>query len=276
MSIFVSDSRDFPKSPKIPANATLINITRLIKMKLFHKIHLWLSVPFGLVMTVTCLSGAILVFEKEITGMLNSRQEAVVKIGEGKAGTEISNTYKENSDKDTAVIKKNVKKTYPFFKTTRSIHRWLLDKPTGKKISAGRTIVGISTLMMALVLASGLVIWWPHSGKALRNRLTVSCSNGMRRFLHDTHSSLGFYVCLILFIMAITGLSWSFTWWGYGMKSLISVLAPEANPMKLIWLIHTGAWGGLFSKALWFISALIGATLPLTGYYMWFKRIKKH
>ena len=35
--------------------------------KIFHKIHLWLSVPFGIFITLTCFSGAMLVFEKEIT-----------------------------------------------------------------------------------------------------------------------------------------------------------------------------------------------------------------
>ena len=35
--------------------------------KAFRKIHLWLSVPFGLIITVICLSGAALVFEDEVT-----------------------------------------------------------------------------------------------------------------------------------------------------------------------------------------------------------------
>ena len=35
--------------------------------KLFRHLHLWLSVPFGLVVTVVCLTGAMLVFEDEVT-----------------------------------------------------------------------------------------------------------------------------------------------------------------------------------------------------------------
>ena len=34
--------------------------------KIFRKIHLWLSIPFGLIITLICLSGAALVFEKEV------------------------------------------------------------------------------------------------------------------------------------------------------------------------------------------------------------------
>ena len=35
---------------------------------------------------------------------------------------------------------------------------------------------------------------------------------------------------------------------------------------------HTGSWGGVWTKLLYFLAALIGATLPLTGYYLWWKR----
>ena len=34
--------------------------------KAFRIIHLWLSVPFGLIFTVICFSGAALVFEDEV------------------------------------------------------------------------------------------------------------------------------------------------------------------------------------------------------------------
>lgn len=34
--------------------------------KIFRKIHLWLSVPFGLIITLICFTGAMLVFEDEV------------------------------------------------------------------------------------------------------------------------------------------------------------------------------------------------------------------
>ncbi len=37
--------------------------------KAFRKIHLWLSVPFGVIITLICFSGAMLVFENEIMQM---------------------------------------------------------------------------------------------------------------------------------------------------------------------------------------------------------------
>lgn len=35
--------------------------------KIFRTLHLWLSVPFGLLVSLICFSGAMLVFENEIT-----------------------------------------------------------------------------------------------------------------------------------------------------------------------------------------------------------------
>ena len=30
-------------------------------MKIFHKIHLWMALPFGIVMAIVCLTGALLI-----------------------------------------------------------------------------------------------------------------------------------------------------------------------------------------------------------------------
>ena len=39
-----------------------------------------------------------------------------------------------------------------------------------------------------------------------------------------------------------------------------------------IYSIHTGAWGGLFTRICYFLAALFGASLPLTGYYIFYQR----
>lgn len=44
------------------------------------------------------------------------------------------------------------------------------------------------------------------------------------------------------------------------------------NLRGLIYSLHVGTWGGPATKVLYFLAALIGATLPLTGYYLWLKK----
>lgn len=51
--------------------------------RIFRKIHLWLSVPFGLIITLVCFSGAMLVFEKELTRLFGDNTYKVERaVGE--------------------------------------------------------------------------------------------------------------------------------------------------------------------------------------------------
>ena len=49
--------------------------------KVFRKIHLWLSVPFGLLITLICFSGAMLVFETEVMELCHRDLYYVEKVG---------------------------------------------------------------------------------------------------------------------------------------------------------------------------------------------------
>ena len=50
--------------------------------KLFSKFHLWVSVPFGLIITITCFTGALLMFEEEVTALCGGDVAAVTPVGE--------------------------------------------------------------------------------------------------------------------------------------------------------------------------------------------------
>lgn len=51
---------------------------------------------------------------------------------------------------------------------------------------------------------------------------------------------------------------------------------PRSDKMKgWIYSFHTGSWGGIITKIIQFIAALIGFILPLSGYYMWWKRTSR-
>ena len=48
--------------------------------KIFRQIHLWLSVPFGLIITLICFSGAMLVFENEVMELARHELYYVKKV----------------------------------------------------------------------------------------------------------------------------------------------------------------------------------------------------
>ena len=48
---------------------------------------------------------------------------------------------------------------------------------------------------------------------------------------------------------------------------------PREKLQGWVYTLHVSSWGGWFSRILGFLAALLGATLPLTGYYFWIKRL---
>ena len=188
---------------------------------------------------------------------------------------------------------------------------------------------------------------------------------GLTRFWHGLHVAGGMYALLLLLVMALTGLTWSFGWyrtgfyalWGGEMQSgngragtnvqvekkvreagkerkasvdfthwqyvyeqlaaenpgyrQITVNANQTATMPAsafgntrgtnrydfdttgkitgftiyhdqpasgkirgwIYSLHVGTWGGILMRIFYFLVALLGATLPLTGYYLWIRRL---
>lgn len=218
--------------------------------KIFRQIHLWLSVPFGLIISVLCLSGAALVFENEIMHVCRHDFYYVAKVGTtplpaGELAEKVAATLPDSitvtgitlSSDPTRAYQVNLSKPRrasvyidpytgeikgrherpPFFITMFRLHRWLLDsmKPDGG-IFWGKMIVGTSTLMFVFVLISGLIIWIPRTAKALKNSLKINVSKGWRRFWYDLHIAGGVYTFVFLLVMSLTGLTWSFEWYRNG------------------------------------------------------------
>jgi uncharacterized iron-regulated membrane protein len=227
--------------------------------KFLKKIHLWLSVPFGIIITLICLSGASLVFENEITELCNHDKYYVQQVGNKAINldsllTQISTTLPDSVEITGVTISNNPERTYQvslskpnrasifvdqytgevtgqyermgFFATMFKLHRWLLDAPAGRESgSAGKTIVGIATLLLVVIVLTGLVLWLMHPKK----RVKISVRNGMPRFWHDLHVSGGVYATIFLLALALTGLTWSFSWYRTGFYNLCGVEASAGN-----------------------------------------------
>lgn len=380
--------------------------------KIFLKFHLWLAVPFGIIVTLICFSGAMLVFEPEAVKVLrhdilyvdNPQHTALpidilVKNVEKTLPEDVKVTgvtmYSDPEfackvnlskprraavyvDQYTGKVKGKYERP-AFFDFMQRLHRWLLDsRDDSGGVFWGRTIVGISTIVFVLVLLSGVVIWWPRTARILRNSLKITTSKSRHLLWRSLHVAGGMYVLLLLLAMALTGLTWSFTWYSKGFYALFGVnevpksgavayaeqQAKDAanaknktgkaddnagkdektadvyaewqgvydtlrarnvkfdnitvsdgtadvafgglgnqraadkytfNPAdgRIIsvslyadgdtsskirgWIlsVHMGSWGGLLTRILWFIAALFGSTLPITGYYLWIRRLRR-
>ena len=225
--------------------------------KIFRQIHLWLSVPFGLIISLICFSGAMLVFENEVMELVRHElyyvkkvetvslpvdrllEEVELTLPDSVSVTGINvfsdperawqvNLSKPRRasvyvDQYTGEIKGKYERP-AFFVTMFRLHRWLLDsmKADGG-VFWGKMIVGVSTLLFVVVLISGIVIWWPRTRKALKNSLRISVGRGFRRFWYDLHVAGGMYALFFLLAMALTGLTWSFGWYRAGFYKVFGV-----------------------------------------------------
>lgn len=384
--------------------------------KLFRKIHLWLSVPFGIFITLICFSGAMLVFEKEITEMCRRDLYFVEEVKEQPLPLDelmrtVAATLPDSVTITGVTISPDTERAYqvslskprrasiyvdqytgevkgrserlPFYDTMFHLHRWMLGSSQG----FGKLLVGTSTLLLVIILVTGLLMWLTNKHKPLVKSLTISFTKGWPRFWHDLHVAGGIYATIFLLLLALTGLTWSFSWYRTGFYSLFGVEAtarqgsggraegssaerpkssetpahesgdavqpdsamhhrrsgrsprapfahwqevyehlamehpgyrqitlaegsasvvpagrnslrsgdrfdfdvrsgkitsgkPYAEQDKgtkmrsTVYTMHVGSWGGIFTRILTFLSALLGATLPLTGYYLWLKKLK--
>lgn len=232
--------------------------------KFFKQIHIWLLIPFGLVISITCFTGAMLIFETEITESVQrdlyyvdsvdgepmplpellSRVESTLEEGQRITGVTISDdparTYKVNlsQPKRAAIYVDQYSgevlgqaERLEFFRTMFLLHRWLMDErpEDNNAIFWGKMIVGVSTLMFVVILISGIVIWVPRSITAWKNRSKIAVTKGWHRFWYDLHVAGGIYATLLLLAMALTGLTWSFEWYREDFYKLFGVELAEQS-----------------------------------------------
>lgn len=150
--------------------------------KIFLKFHLWLSVPFGIIVTLICFSGAMLVLEPEAVKLLRHDMlyvdgpqhtalpiESLVRSVEQTLPEDVRVTGVTMYADPEMACKVNLSKPrraavyvdqytgevkglyerLAFFATMLKLHRWLLDnRDDSGGVFWGRTVVGISTIVL--------------------------------------------------------------------------------------------------------------------------------
>ncbi|OWW25609.1 sulfite reductase [Zobellia sp. OII3] len=212
--------------------------------KFINDVHLWLGLASGIVLFLVCLSGTLLVFEDEIKSFFTDDFVVEATQGEKMSIELLSDKLKEEGDITAVTLPATAKEPYlfsiktdpkqrrgstyyvnpytgeyqkelkssldGFFMTMFRLHRWLL-----LDIEIGRPIVGIATIIFLILSISGIVLWFPKrlKWKNFKPGFKIKFSANWKRINHDLHNTLGFYACIFLVIMCLTGLCWSFQWY---------------------------------------------------------------
>ena len=215
-------------------------------IKTIKKIHLWLSLPFGLFITILCVSGATLAFEREITECLHPEVYTVDPQGRqplplGQLRQCVQETLPDSVDIVGVDITSDPQRVYeftfsgarsaavcvdpytgkvtgrserlPFFLRMFQLHRWLLGPSSGNngRLPIGKLWVGLTTIALLIIVLTGLLLWLSNRHKPLLQSLRISIGKGWPRFWHDLHVAGGIYTAVFVLTLGATGLTWSFT-----------------------------------------------------------------
>lgn len=211
--------------------------------KIASQLHLWLGVSSGLVVFIVALTGSILVFEDELEPVIYRKFHVVeapkdpsplpldnlravvanaypkqriarIAIEPHANRTIIFGLVKGKKEKDvlsvavnpyTAKITDTRRENESFFHVVLQLHRYLCLEDTGKAIT------GVACVMFIVIMITGLVLWWPNR-KQTKQRLTIKWNAKFKRLNWDLHAVFGFYVLPFTFLIALTGLVWSYKW----------------------------------------------------------------
>lgn len=212
-------------------------------------LHLWLGLFSGIIVFIVSITGCFYAFQQEIKDavepwrFVEARNEAFVPPsvlldtakahmpGAKPTGLTYSNeegaaavgyhTFEEGKEAFSVVfldpytgeflkkLQTEGNEEFDFFHFILDGHRalWL-------PYNIGRPIVGIATLVFVILLISGLIMWWPKkwNKSAYKKSFNIRWNGSFKRVNYDLHNVLGFYTLIFAFIIAVTGLVWSFKW----------------------------------------------------------------
>lgn len=364
--------------------------------KTIGKLHLWLGLSSGLIVFIIAITGCIYAFQEEIqnatqpyrfvekqdqpfllpseiqtvadSALPNKHFHAVMHYKNGQSSVAIYYSRDEyyyyvyvNPYSGEVLKVKNMEEGFFHFILDGHFYLWLPE-------DIGQTVVASATLVFLIMIITGLILWWPKNKNGRKQRFSIKWKNvRWRRKNYDLHNVMGFYVWVVAFIFAFTGLIFGFQWFKQGVfytlsggeqfvqyynpvsdttsvyghnlapidkvwlmmeqeypdadwievhppENNIDAIAANANPdastywktdfryfdqhtleelpvthvwsridkatfaakfLRMNYDIHVGAILGLPGKIIAFLFSLVIASLPITGFFIWYGRNKK-
>ncbi|MCU0416005.1 MAG: PepSY domain-containing protein [Cytophagaceae bacterium] len=226
----------------------------------WNYIHLYLGLASGIVILVVALTGALWAFETEISDWIYSyrkvevQNKTTVSMTELKRaaipylkGNEISyiqlpaknrsaelGYYKKVNDKEEHVrvyLNPYTAEVLHVSNNEHTIFDYIIELHVNLMLGeVGKYIVDVATLILLVLVFTGIILWWPKNKAAAKQRFWFKWKQGVlwKRKNYDLHNILGFYSSFIAIFIILTGLAWGFTW----VNKSIYFLASGGQPYK--------------------------------------------
>lgn len=204
------------------------------------RIHLWLGLASGLFVFFLGITGCILAFEREIEDAvqtyrftanqnkpllpptqlkaiadkaLPNKKAHSVNYQPGRSAQVVyyhdqpAYYYTVFVNQYTGKVLKVKNMDDDFFRIIIMGHYYLWLPP-----EIGQPILTTATMIFVFLLISGLILWWPKSKAARKQRFSVKLKSKWRRLNYDLHNVLGFYMTFIVIFIALSGMVMGFQW----------------------------------------------------------------
>ena len=210
-----------------------------------YRVHLWVGIAIGLYILVISLSGSAVVFRREMSRWL------IPPDANFEAG----------------------------FPLALRIIEWMVDLHANLLAgSVGRDLNGVFSILVTVMVLTGAVIWWPGRRSWLRSAIVVRPSR-TRQFSWHLHSAVGLWGFVLLSGWAITGVYFAFPepfeWFFNSFdNNPENFQRPGEEILLLLIQWHFGRFGGVGIRILWVILGLLPVVLYVTGFTVWWKRIR--
>ncbi len=272
--------------------------------KIVFQLHLWLGVLLGIYVALISITGSAVVFRPEFTrwqipqtvpstvgdrlsgdalaaaidGVYRAEGLTVVRFSEPPRADQPVTVRLARGDAERGRLfdpytATDLGDSYPA--SVRAME-WLValhDELLGG--FQGRRVNGLLGGVVALLVLSGAVIWWPGRRQW---RKSLYATPGMSRPLWHLHSAVGFWIFLLLFNWALSG-------WYMGVPGPVEALKDwlDNNPddfvrpldgvTRFLTTAHFGRFGGTGVGILWSLLGLLPAVLFVTGFVVWWRRV---
>lgn len=218
---------------------------------LLRKLHLYVGLTFGLLLSFMGLTGSLLVFEHEIDEWLNpALLSSPALIGSYSLDEVLATAQRyDNSFHPQRLETARTASSVVLVRGRHGAQRERIDlfidpgsqQVLGSRVwgqsglsfiyklhytllmgDTGRSIVGVAGLMLLLMSLSGLALWWPKKGK-WKQAITIKWRAKPIRIIWDIHRSVGFFSALLLSVIALSGVYMTFPQY---VKPAINALSP--------------------------------------------------
>lgn len=227
--------------------------------RVVFNLHLYIGLAAGLFLVLSGLTGSMIVFREEIEALLHPELMEAAASGERVPLQAVLNAVRQAYPDDTVFsvrMPRTPEQTYllkmnephglfvyadPYSGELLGAHRqedtfmgWVALLHAELLIGErGKTILGVSALLLICMSITGFFLWWPPNGKGigkLARGFKVGWPAPWKKVIFDLHRASGAYTIIFLLIIAFTGASLVFNKAVIELTNFLTASVPRAAP----------------------------------------------